>query len=121
MAGELNVDALLRRITAKQFREWQAYYALEPFDEQRGDYRSAQICQMLANIYRGANQKPFDNLDDFMLKFDAEPKKGQSVQEKLNVMTVIARAWNQVITEGMAANAAAAQATAAAHGVTLES
>ena len=108
MAGEVNVDALLRRITIKDFREWQAYYELEPFGELRADYRSASICLTLANLKRGKNQKPY-KLEDFLFKFDEEPKRGQSIQEKLAVMTVIARAWNAAQAEGKV-NVAAAEA-----------
>lgn len=118
MSGEVNVDALLRRITAKQFRVWEAYFALEPFGEIRSDYRAAAICQMLANVNRSEKTKPY-KLEDFLLQFDGDDKKSKStVQEKLTVMTVIARAWNQAMAEGPA-NAQAAAAVADQHGVIL--
>jgi hypothetical protein len=119
MAGELDVEAMLRRHTAKWFLNWQAYYELEPFGEMRADLRAALICKTLADLKRGKNQKPYD-IENFLFDFAGErtKKKGQSVQEKLAVMTVIARAWNAAQTEGTA-NIAAAQNVARAHGVSL--
>lgn len=118
MVGELDVNAMLRRMTFKQFFGWEVYYHLEPFGEMRADYRAASICQVLANIHRGKNQKAY-KLTDFLLDFDKDVQKsGQSVQEKLNVMTVIARAWALANAENNA-NAAAASAVAREHGVTL--
>lgn len=105
-------------MTAKQFREWEAYYELEPFGEERADIRSAQICQMLANVNRGKNQQPY-KLGDFLLKFDDDrQQRPQTVQEKLNAMTVIMRAMAEAEAEGNL-NRAAAQATAKAHGGSL--
>lgn len=119
MSGEVNVDALLRRITAKQFRIWEAYFALEPFGEIRADYRAASICQMLANVNRSEKTKPY-KLEDFLLQFEGDDKKKpqSTVHEKLTVMTVIARAWNQAMADGPA-NAQAAAAVADQHGVAL--
>ena len=57
MAGELNVEAMLRRLTAKQFRMWEIYSELEPFGELRADYRAASIVQMIYNVNRGEKQK----------------------------------------------------------------
>lgn len=109
----------MRGLTAKQFRYWEMYDEIEPFSDRRDDYRIASVCQMLYNVNRGKNQKPLP-LKDFLLKFDAaeEKPRGQSVQEKLNVMTVIMRAWAEANAENNA-NAAAAKAVADAHGVTI--
>lgn len=92
MAGELDVDALLRRITGAQFREWQAYYELEPFGEVRADLRAASITQMLYNVNRGKNQRALP-LKDFLLKFEAdehEPK--QTWQTQWAVVKALAKA-----------------------------
>ena len=47
--GQLNVDAVLRRLTAKQFLEWEEYARLEPFDvtDRRQDWRAAQIVKQV--------------------------------------------------------------------------
>lgn len=73
MAGELDVDeAILRRLTAKQFRGWEMYHELEPFGEVRADFRAASIVQMLYNVNRGPKQQALP-MSDFLLKFDADP------------------------------------------------
>ena len=120
MAGRLDVDRMLRQLTPKQLREWGAYYELEPFDHTPAKYHAALICQTMANIHRGKNQTAY-KLGQFLLEFDAtsEKPKEQTVQEKLNVMTVIMKAYAMAAAEN-AANAARAAETAAAHGVDFQ-
>ena len=91
MAGELNVEAMLRRLTAKQFRAWEIYSELEPFGELRADYRAASIVQMIYNVNRGEKQKALP-LQEFLLKFETEPKQKQSWQEQLAIMKLLAAA-----------------------------
>jgi hypothetical protein len=61
---------MLRGLTARQFQEWLAYAAVEPFDEVRADYRAAQIAQMvlLVNLAKGAK---IPTLEELVLKFEA--------------------------------------------------
>jgi len=93
MAGELDVEAMLRRHTAKWFRGWEMYYELEPFGELRADYRAASIVQMLYNINRGKGQKALP-LKDFVLKFEEEPKRKQSWQEQAAMLRLLAAAYS---------------------------
>jgi len=90
--GRVNVDAMLRSLTAKQFMEWEYYAQLEPFNELRQDYRVASILQMLANVNRGPNDKPY-SLADFLLNFgEQEPKSNQtqSRDQQISVIKAIA-------------------------------
>lgn len=68
------------------YREWQAYAALEPFDEERGDLRAASIVQVLANVNRDRkkSREPF-TLDDVRLRFEgtAPHMKRQKSQDEL--------------------------------------
>lgn len=89
----MNVDAMLRSLTAKQFAEWEQYAKLEPFNELRADYRTASIVTMLANVNRASKQEPY-SLEDFVLKFGQEPKKPQTWQEKLAIARAIAMAFS---------------------------
>lgn len=76
MVGEINVDAMLRRITAKQLVGWEAYIALEPFQfdrELRADYRAASIREMVHNVAVTKGQKPLKN---FLIDF--EPKEPET-------------------------------------------
>jgi hypothetical protein len=75
--GVLDVDKMLRRLTAKQFRGWVQYAELEPFQfdtELRDDYRIAAVAQVIANVNRGEKQRAF-TVEDFRLKFDEEKKE----------------------------------------------
>jgi hypothetical protein len=93
MSGNVNVDAMLRSITAKQFMEWEMYYRTDPFDERRADYRNAMLCALIANIVRGKKGKAF-TADDFLLEFKElkAPTRNQSVQEKSNILMMMAKA-----------------------------
>ena len=89
--GQWNVEALLRRMTSKQFRAWEMYYEVEPFGELRADYRAASIVQILFNVNRGKDQKPI-TLDECLLKF-GEPlqeKKKQTPQQQFNLLKLLA-------------------------------
>jgi len=62
----------LERTTSKELSEWQAYYSIEPFGEERADLRNAMLCTLVANAMRGKNSKAM-TIKDFMPDF--EPKK----------------------------------------------
>ena len=70
--GEPDVDAMLSRITASQFREWMAYMAIEPWGEARADLRAGIVAAAVTNAHRvkGKAAKP----KDFMPKFDRKPQ-----------------------------------------------
>ena len=86
------MEAMLRRHTAKWFRDWEMYYELEPFGEMRADFRAASIVQMIYNVNRGKDQKA-KPLADFMLKFEEEPKKTQTWQEQVVMLKLLAAAY----------------------------
>ncbi len=61
---------MLDTMTIRQLREWFAYSELEPFGEERADYRSAQICAMIANSVRDKKRKPTAyKVEEFLLRF----------------------------------------------------
>lgn len=84
---------MLRRLTAKQFLEWEHYARLEPFGELRADYRAALIASVIANVNRGSKQKPY-TLEDFLLKFAEEPVRKQTVEDQLAVAKMIAMMYS---------------------------
>lgn len=59
---------MLQGMTVHEFRRWRAYYDLEPFGEERADFRAASIVQTLVAIHRkrGTKVKP---IRDFVLKW----------------------------------------------------
>ncbi len=75
----MTVSELLDRIDSRELSEWIAYYAIEPFGEERGDLRMQRICQVTAQIAVGKKgRKP--KLEDFAL-FDDKPE--QTPQEQM--------------------------------------
>jgi hypothetical protein len=78
---------MLRSMPATMFFEWIAYSTLEPFGEERDDYRAASICQMIHNInVKREHQK---KLTDFVLNF-GETKQTWQQQKALFMMMVTA-------------------------------
>ena len=46
--GRADVDDFLDTITRRQYREWLAYYAIQPFGDQRRDLRAAVVARSMA-------------------------------------------------------------------------
>ena len=61
-----------------------AYYNIEPFGEQRADYRQAITSMVLANVNRGKNQRAF-KVSDFM-PFEKKKKRRQQTPEEMQAM-----------------------------------
>jgi hypothetical protein len=57
------VDALLDSLTAYDLAEWMAYFAAEPWGEERADLRAGIVASTLANIHRGATTQAFSPRD----------------------------------------------------------
>jgi hypothetical protein len=55
-------DWLLRSLTSKQISDWQVYYALEPFGEDRADWRQALTSLQVNHAFGGTAK-----MQDFML------------------------------------------------------
>jgi hypothetical protein len=72
------VRELLLRLDSHELTEWQCYYALEPFGEERADLRMGIATSVLANVNRNPEQRsePY-TAKDFMPQFSeaAEPPK----------------------------------------------
>jgi hypothetical protein len=84
--GEVDVDALLARLTARQLTEWMAYYQLEPWGDLNHDRRMATLTALTANAHRDPKKRPEPfSSEDFMLSYTAhEPvvERHQSWQQQ---------------------------------------
>lgn len=94
MAGEINVDAMLCRITPKQFMMWDAYAQLEPFGDTRSDWHAASIREMLFNMaVKPELQRP---MKDFLIEFkdvgEIPIRQHQTWQQKKQIVMAIALA-----------------------------
>ena len=70
---------MMERMPLPLFMEWQAYYTVEPFGEERADIRmGVGFCQ-LANTMRGPKQKAYKP-EDFMPVF-GDHKEGSPRQQ----------------------------------------
>lgn len=82
------VRELLNDLDADEFHEWMAFYAIDPWDEQRADLRAGVIASVIANVNsKRAKFKP----SDFMPRY--EPKRRRSGSE----LKGIAERWNAVL------------------------
>ncbi len=70
--GRWDVDALLDELPARALAEWQAYYLVEPWGEERADLRAGIVASTVANVHRDPKQAAFEPAD-FMPQF-AEPE-----------------------------------------------
>jgi hypothetical protein len=82
--GRVDVERMLRSMSATQFRAWVSYAELEPFDETRADRRAALIAWMLAEINRDRKKRPSAwKIEDFLLKYgDDITRRRQTWQEQ---------------------------------------
>lgn len=102
--GIVNVERdIVRGLTAKQFRLWQHYATLEPFDEMRADLRAASIVQMIHAVNRGKGQKAL-TLKEAMLNFELAEEKAsarrydpQTPAEMLAVLKALSVMQNTIV------------------------
>ena len=110
MAGELDVEAMLRRLPAKQFRLWEMYDAIEPFGDYRADARSAQITAMVHNV--AVVEQDRKDSSEFMLRWrseeelEEEKRKKEQDLPRINGVPITEQIW-------MAMNIAAMNAAGA--------
>jgi len=57
------VDGLLGRMTSRQLAEWMAYAAVEPFGEDRADFRVGHALSVIVNLFRDPNGPPVSIAD----------------------------------------------------------
>lgn len=60
-------------MSGQQLTEWMAYFELEPFGEERADYRMATLAALTANIHRDPEKSDEFRVQDFMPRFDGSP------------------------------------------------
>jgi hypothetical protein len=82
-----SVRELLARFDSMELSEWIAFSYIEPFGDERADYRQALTTCVLANSNRDVKKKPTPfKPEDFMIgKRQAKPKE-QSWEEMRDVL-----------------------------------
>ncbi len=84
----------MKWVTGKEFAEWMAYYALEPFGQEAENWRTAQLLAMLWNI----NSKKKRSPEDFMPKVGGDTAPTPDVVKKK--LDVLMAAWGGRMTDG---------------------
>lgn len=96
----VDVDKMLRSITAKQLAWWEAYASLEPFEGNavRLIYQIAQVAQILVNVNRNPDKQPAAKLEDLILPFgdpeDRPQKPKQTNEEKISIFRALEAAFS---------------------------
>ena len=89
---------LQHELSSHAFAEWMAFYQLEPFGEERADLRAAIVASVIANANRDPRGHPQAfTVEDFMPKFDAEPRPAQTPDEQIAILKMIGAAQEQRI------------------------
>jgi len=79
--GWVNVDAMLAAMSGEQLKEWMEFYQLDPWNEERADFRAAIVAHTVA-VANGVKRKGGGEikLKDFMPEFGTQPKAKQPRQ-----------------------------------------
>lgn len=65
--GGTTVRELQERMSSREFSEWQAFYAIEPFGWLADNWGHAQTASLIANTHLPKNAKPYKQ-EDFLPK-----------------------------------------------------
>ena len=83
--GEPDVDAMMGRISWRQFVEWSAFFQIEPFGAPMHDALSAALMTMVASAFGDKGAK----MDKYML-FNQKKRKQQSADHLKSVFRGLA-------------------------------
>ncbi len=61
-------------MTWREFVEWQEYYEVEPWGEERADLRSGIVASVLANVHRDSKRRPSPYEPTDFMPFYTKPK-----------------------------------------------
>ncbi|GEM_PF-787934 len=90
----------LAHISARELAEWEAYYRVEPWGEERADLRAGIIAATEANVHRDAKKrrKAFTP-EEFMPRFTAQGKKQTPEQTRAFAQMMAAAGYGR-FTDG---------------------
>ncbi len=96
MAMGRTVEELLLTMSAKELTEWMAFSTIEPFGEERADFRAGSIVHAVVSPHLKKGKKL--TLKDCMLNF--EPKKKQTASEIEQLLKSFVKAKGGKIKDG---------------------
>ena len=86
---------MMREISVHEFREWRAFYDLEPFGEERQDLRIGSIVSTLVNIYRKRGKAAVSIRDGTIKVGEPIAPKRQKWQTLKAIGAAIAGKWSR--------------------------
>lgn len=78
---------MMEEITWSQLLEWQAYYAIEPWGEERADLRAGIVASTMGNLWSKRRVSPRDFMPDF-----GRRTRRQAPEQIASVLSMAARA-----------------------------
>lgn len=84
----MSVEEAQEKIDSREFAWWAAYNQVEPFGEERADYRIAILCSVVANAHETRKGK-IHRVKDFMPQFG--PREKQSPEQMWAVLELFAK------------------------------
>lgn len=92
--GYVNVDTMLEEISFPQFLEWAEYAGIEPFGEERQDWRIAKLSAELINFQRDHKKHPTPvPVSSFLLKFAVPGEVVSAPKQSWQEQKSIAQMW----------------------------
>jgi hypothetical protein len=76
---------MLAAMPQRVYREWMIYAEMEPWDEQRADWRAAMVASTVYAVHR-TKKSPRRKLKDFLPSFKRGAGKPRTKQQAANLM-----------------------------------
>ena len=99
--GYGSVESLLYNLSYSELLDWQAYYSIEPFPEEREDIRNGLLMSLFHNMWRSEDTQAKDFTEfvpDYWNMEDAVETKKQAPDEMLQTAMMINAAFgNKVV------------------------
>jgi len=73
------VRELLQTLTLKELQQWIQFYNIDPWGDQRADWRAGQLCALTANMWRKKSDKALTP-SDFMLKAETDEERAKRAE-----------------------------------------
>lgn len=79
----MTVGELLERVSSRELTEWEAYYGIEPFGQERGDLQAGVVASVMANAWSDPKKRKREyGPGDFVLRFDGEDERESQVNAR---------------------------------------
>ena len=91
-------DYLLETLTWKQLLDWLIYYELEPFGEERADYRIGQLTAAVHNALRRSGGRTW-KASDFLLGTPVKAERPTDIERMKSIVRTIVETHDGRVVE----------------------